>query len=102
MALVPTLLPARRNWQITAIPANGAGGAAPLLVALGDAGIAVTRAQVKNYAGNAYVLTVDEPERAMDVLHAIGCDIQRLSPGSEANPIFELVTFASEIRIDPI
>jgi len=39
----------RHSWQITAIPTTCASGVAPLLVALGDAGIVVTRAQTKYY-----------------------------------------------------
>jgi len=93
----------RHSWQITAIPTTCASGVAPLLVALGDAGIVVTRAQTKYYQDmEAYVLTVDQPAKAMSVLQAMGCHIQRLSPGTEDNAIVELVTFASEIRIRSI
>ena len=68
------------RWQITALPPHRADAVASMIVALGDARVGVTHAEPAIDDSGGYVLTVDHPRDAIDVLAGLGCVVQRITP----------------------
>lgn len=72
------------RWQITALLPHRADAVASMIVALGDASVGVTDAEPLVDDTGGYVLTVDHPQDAIDVLARLGCTVQRITPDRTA------------------
>ena len=65
-----------REHQIVAAPSHLSDGVANMLVALGDAGIGVSRVELQRDDEGLFRLTVEEsPELALRILEGIGCQV---------------------------